>query len=95
VLKEIYLVAGNNDIANEDPDDVSLGYFNQFIDDVQKKLNENNTGVHLHNLTACYAASGGSSSCYADVPKTSYRLIGFPSYSFKNQGGKSSVVSKK
>jgi hypothetical protein len=90
VLKEIYLVAGNNDIANEDPDDVSLGYFNQFIDDVQKKLNENNTGVHLHNLTACYAASGGSSSCYADVPKTSYRLIGFPSYSFKNQGGKSS-----
>jgi hypothetical protein len=85
VLKEIYLVAGNNDIANEDPDDVSLGYFNQFIDDVQKKLNENSTGVHLHNLTACYGASGGSSSCYGDVPKTSYRLIGFPSYSFKNK----------
>jgi hypothetical protein len=89
VLKEIYLVAGNNDIANEDPDGVSLGYFNQFIDDVQKKLIETNTGVHLHNLTACYAASGGTSSCYADVPKTSYGLIGFPSYSSKNKGGKS------
>jgi hypothetical protein len=88
-LKEIYLVAGNNDVANEDPDGVSLGYFNQFIDDAQKKLDEDKTGVHLYNLTSCYATSGGSSSCYADIPRTSYRLIGFPSYSFKNSGGKS------
>jgi hypothetical protein len=87
-LKEMYLVAGNNDVANEDPDNVSLGYFNQFIDDLQKKLNEDKAGVHLYNLTACYAGSGGSSSCYADIAN-GYRLIGFPSYSFKNEGGKS------
>ncbi len=87
-LKEIYLVAGNNDVAHEDPDSVSLGYFNQFIDDLQKKLNDDKTGVQLHNLTACYAGTGGSSSCFADVAD-GYRLIGFPSYSFKNEGGKS------
>ncbi len=88
-LKQIYLVAGNNDVANEDPDDVSLGYFNQFIDDLQKKIDQGKTGVQLHNLTACYATTGGASSCYADIPNSSYRLIGFPSYSFKNEGGKS------
>jgi hypothetical protein len=87
-LKTIYLVAGNNDVANEDPDDISLGYFNLFLDDLQKKLNEDKTGVQVHNLTACYASSGGSSSCYADIAN-GYRLIGFPSYSFKNKGGKS------
>jgi hypothetical protein len=87
-LKEMYLVAGNNDVANEDPDSVSLGYFNQFIDDLQKQLNEDKAGVHLYNLTACYAGTGGSSSCYADIAN-GYRLIGFPSYSFKNEGGKS------
>ncbi|MBV9770630.1 MAG: metallophosphoesterase, partial [Bryobacterales bacterium] len=88
-LKEIYLVAGNNDVANEDPGDVSLDYFNRFIDDVQKKLNDAKTGVQVHNLTACYIGTGGSSSCYADV-SNGYRLIGFPSYSFKNQRGNSS-----
>ncbi|HTA69891.1 MAG TPA: hypothetical protein VK776_16500 [Bryobacteraceae bacterium] len=88
-LKKIYLVAGNNDVANEDPNGVSLGYFNEFIADVQKKLDEDKTGVHLYNLTACYATPGGSSSCYADIPSTSYRLIGFPSYSFKNRAGQS------
>src|SRR5208282_1397477 len=55
----------------------------------QKKLDEDKSGVHLYNLTSCYATSGGSSSCYADIPRTTYRLIGFPSYSFKNSGGKS------
>ena len=84
-LKEIYLVAGNNDITNEDPGDVSLGHFNQFIEDTQKELNNNKSGVQLHNLTACYAGNGGSSSCYADIAETSYRLIGFPSYSYKNK----------
>jgi hypothetical protein len=88
-LKEIYLVAGNNDVAHEDPDGESLGYFNKLIADVQTKLNDDKSGVQLYNLTACYATSGGSSSCYADIPNTSYRLIGFPSYSFKNAGGKS------
>jgi hypothetical protein len=88
-LKEIYLVAGNNDVANEDADDDSLGYFNKLIAEVQAKIDEDKTGVQLYNLTACYATSGASSACYADIPNTSYRLIGFPSYSFKNVGGKS------
>ncbi len=81
-VKTIYLAAGNNDIANEDPGEVSLAYFNQFIDDLQKRLDESNTGVKLHNLTSCYAGTG---TCYADVGGR-YRLIGFPSYSFKNRG---------
>jgi hypothetical protein len=88
-LKEIYLVAGNNDVANEAADDDSLGYFNKLIAEVQAKIDEDKTGVQLYNLTACYATSGASSACYADIPNTSYRLIGFPSYSFKNVGGKS------
>ncbi len=89
-LKEIYLVAGNNDVANEDAGYDSLGDFNKLIAEVQTKLNQDKTGVQLYNLTACYATSGGASSCFADIPNTSYRLIGFPSYSFKNTGGKSS-----
>ena len=88
-LKEIYLVAGNNDVAHEDADGDSLGYFNKLIAEVQTKLTDGKTGVQLYNLTACYATTGASSSCYADIPNTSYRLIGFPSYSFKNVGGKS------
>jgi hypothetical protein len=91
-LKEIYLVAGNNDVAHDDPDSVSLGYFNQFIDDLQKKLNDDKAGVQLHNLTACYAGTGGSSSCFADIAD-GYRLIGFPSYSFKNWDGKNTITT--
>ena len=88
-LKEIYLVAGNNDVAHENADDDSLAYFNKLIAEVQTKLDEDKTGVQLYNLTACYASSGAPSSCYADIAGASYRLIGFPSYSFKNVGGKS------
>ena len=42
----------------------SLGYFNKLIADVQTRLNDDRTGVQLYNLTACYAASGGSPSCW-------------------------------
>jgi hypothetical protein len=82
-LKDIYLVAGNNDIANEDPQDDALTYFNDMVDKIQDGIKSN---VRLHNLTRCYSAkSGDPSGCVADVVGTSYRLIGFPSYSFKNK----------
>jgi hypothetical protein len=84
-ISDVYLVAGNNDIPSEMADDAGLVYFNQFIDDVQRKIDENKKSVHLHNLTRCYVKDGIASTCYADVLDTSYRLIGFPSYSFKNR----------
>lgn len=85
-VTEIYLVAGNHDVAHELPGDSALAYFNQWVEDVQAKLVEDKSGVRLHNLTRCYAPPrSGSSSCYADVADTSYRLIGFPSYSFQNK----------
>jgi len=84
-LKDIYLVAGNNDIAGEDPGDDALLYFNKLIDDVQTKIAGNKSNVQLHNLTRCFdAQSGDASSCVADVAEH-YRLVGFPSYSFKNK----------
>ena len=82
-VPNIYLVAGNNDIAKESAGDEALKYFNDFIDDVQKELIKNKSSVVLHNLTRCYALGGEPASCYADI-NTAYRLIGFPSYSFKS-----------
>jgi len=84
-ISDVYLVAGNNDIPSEMADEAGLVYFNQFIDDVQRKIDENKKSVHLHNLTRCYVKDGIASTCYADISDTSYRLIGFPSYSFKNR----------
>ncbi len=85
-VRDIYLVAGNNDIPNEDAADIGLTYFNEFVGDVQKKITEKNKDVQLHNLTRCYVSSGSNlADCIADVSNTSYRLIGFPSYSFKNR----------
>lgn len=84
-VSNIYLVAGNNDIAKESAGDEALKYFNDFIDDVQKKLVESNSAVRLHNLTSCYLSTDASvATCFADVPGTDYRFVGFPSYSFKN-----------
>lgn len=85
-VQDIYLVAGNNDIAHEKAAEPALNYFNEFIDDVQKKIAANKSSVRLHNLTQCYSSSaGGDAGCYADIADTPYRLVGFPSYSFKNR----------
>jgi hypothetical protein len=84
-VRDIYLVAGNKDIPSETAADCGLAYFNHFIDEVQKKIDDAKKNVHLHNLTGCYVSKGAVSTCYADIPDTSYRLIGFPSYSFKNR----------
>lgn len=83
-VQDIYLIAGNNDIATESAGDPALGYFNGFIQDVQKELIKNKSSVRLHNLTQCYVSGEASGSCYADIPHSAYRLIGFPSYSFRS-----------
>jgi Calcineurin-like phosphoesterase len=85
-VRNIYLVAGNNDLPLETADDVGIAYFNQFFQDVQNKISAKNIDVRLHNLTGCYGSKGGAiSDCSPDIPGTAYRIIGFPSYSFKNK----------
>lgn len=85
-IQDIYFVAGNNDLPLESASDDPLQYFNQFFDDVQTKITENKSNVQLHNLTRCYVANGApTSTCFADITNSPYRLIGFPSQSFKNK----------
>ena len=84
-VRDVYFVAGNNDLPLESAAPEGLAYFNLFFDDVQKRIDETKSNVQLHNLTRCYAANGGpASTCSADIAGTPYRMIGFPSYSFKN-----------
>jgi hypothetical protein len=85
-VRNIYLLAGNNDLPLETADDAGIAYFNQFFQDVQSKISAKNIDVRLHNLTGCYGSKGGAiSDCSPDIPGTAYRMIGFPSYSFKNK----------
>ena len=87
-VRNIYLVAGNNDLPFETADDAGVAYFNQFFQDVQSKISAKNIDVRLHNLTGCYGSKGGAiSDCSPDIRGTAYRMIGFPSYSFKEQKG--------
>jgi len=85
-VRNIYLVAGNNDLPLETADDAGIAYFNQFFQDVQSKISAKNVDVRLHNLTGCFGSKGGAiSDCSPDIPGTAYRMIGFPSFSFKNK----------
>jgi hypothetical protein len=84
-VRDVYLIPGNNDIPFETASDDGLAYFNQFIDDVQKKIDDSKKNVQLHNLSRCYVSNGAASTCYADIPDTPYRMIGFPSYSYKKR----------
>ncbi len=84
-VRDIYVVAGNNDIASETAADEGVAYFDQFVDELQKKIDAAKKNVQLHDLTRCYATAAAASSCYLDVADMPYRLIGFPSYSFKNR----------
>jgi hypothetical protein len=87
-VRDIYLIAGNNDLPLESATDDALAYFNHFFAEVQTKIAEKKSNVRLYNLTSCYAASDETaSSCYKDVENTSYRVIGFPSQSFMNKEG--------
>ena len=80
-LKDVYYVLGNNDVCGEQ----AMG---AAVDDAEETLGEINQQlggqVVLHDLTSCYQKPMPSSidGCTADVG-AGYRLIGFPSYSFK------------
>jgi len=82
-IADIYVVPGNNDIANEVATGAALAFFNKFMDDVQTQIASKNPSIHLVNLGRC-SASVDDAACYADVHDTNYRLIALPSYSFKN-----------
>ena len=84
-VQDIYLVAGNNDIARQSADDTAIKYFNDFIDEVQAKLAASKSSVRLYNLTRCYFSGENPATCFADIPNSDYRLIGFPSYSFEKK----------
>jgi Calcineurin-like phosphoesterase len=84
-VRDIYLIPGNNDIPFETASDDGLAYFNLFIEEVQKRIDDSKKNVQLHNLNRCYLGNGAASSCYADIQDTPYRMLGFPSYSFKNR----------
>jgi hypothetical protein len=87
-VRDIYLVAGNNDLPRESASKEALQYFNDFVAAVQAKLGEDKSDVRLYNLTACYADPASKvGSCSKDVDDTPYTLIGFPSQSFKNKDG--------
>lgn len=81
-VKRIFLVPGNNDVGQEAPVGQPVQAMQSFWSEVQRGLA--GTGVTLHDLTGCYFAGGAPASCSADVEGTSYRLIGFPSHSFKD-----------
>lgn len=82
-VKKIYLVPGNNDVAQEEPVGEEVEKARAFWNRVRQGLA--GTGVTLHDLTSCYFEEGAD--CHADVTGTPYRLIGFPSHSFKNKDG--------
>lgn len=84
-VKDIYLLPGNNDVGGEAPEGEAVEATQAFWVEVQKGLV--GTGVTLHDLTSCYFGGGLPSGCYNDVDRTAYRLIGFPSHSFKNGVG--------
>lgn len=81
-VKDIYLVPGNNDVGGEAADGKPVEAVQSFWNRVQDGLKD--TGVTLHDLTSCYFHDGLPSGCYAEVQRTSYWLVGFPSQSFKN-----------
>src|SRR5262245_4349172 len=82
-VSDLYVIPGNNDLENERATDDALDYVGRYFQDVQKELT--GTQVTLHDLTACYQGKTASmTGCTADISGTAIRLVGFPSYSFKN-----------
>lgn len=90
-VQDIYFVAGNNDLPLESATGKALDYFNEFFSKVQTKLTEKKSNVRLFNLTGCYAdKTKAGYSCFKDIDASPYRVIGFPSQSFKNKDGDAS-----
>ncbi|HEX5717190.1 MAG TPA: hypothetical protein VF179_13580, partial [Thermoanaerobaculia bacterium] len=80
-VDDIYLVPGNNDVGQEVPVGKGVDATQAFWAEVQNGLKD--TGIILHDLTSCYFGGGLPSGCYVDA-NDSYRLVGFPSHSFKD-----------
>jgi len=81
-VKDIYLVWGNNDVADESPEEAQTRVTADFFRQARARLKAH--GVRLFDLTACYAG-GEEAGCYEDVPGADLRLIGAPSFSFKSE----------
>lgn len=76
----VYYVPGNNDVTKEKAEGLSEAH--SFIADVHKRVRAKGArGVTLRDLTACYDGEPDS-TCTADIG-TPFRLIGFPTASFK------------
>jgi hypothetical protein len=81
-IKDIYFVLGNNDVVNEEASDGTVKQAQLALGEIQSALA--GSGITLHDLTSCYETQGQAPvGCTADIADTPYRLIGFPSYSFK------------
>lgn len=78
-VRDIYFVPGNNDVAKESASREAYAQTQAFFKGVEDRTQG---AVSLRDLTSCYFTS--TAPCEADVQGTSFRLIGFPSHSFKN-----------
>lgn len=81
-VEDVFLVPGNNDVADEAPSGPQVAAAQLFWDRVRQGLA--GTGMRVRDLTSCYFGGEFPGSCWFDVPGTSYRLVGFPSQSFKD-----------
>lgn len=73
----IYWVPGNNDVRDE-------GWSDADLEKAQSRLAsvaEAGT-VKIEDLSRCYT-TGEDEDCWADLPETNFRLVGFPTHSFK------------
>jgi hypothetical protein len=79
-IRDLYVVPGNNDVKDERAD--GLASVQSFFEKVEEKAGGK---VAIHDLTGCYVGNAPLSQCWANIPDTAFRLIGFPSQSFKNR----------
>ena len=49
-VRDIYLIPGNNDIPFETASDDGIAYFNLFIEEVQKRIDDSKKNVQLHKI---------------------------------------------
>jgi len=81
-VRDVYYVPGNNDVPGESEQPDVVGATRNFFGRVDSLLGGR---VALHDLTDCYYLPG--TSCEANIG-TEFRLIGFPTHSFKNDKGR-------
>ncbi|HWM91793.1 MAG TPA: hypothetical protein VN493_13595 [Thermoanaerobaculia bacterium] len=79
-IRDLYLVPGNNDVTAENGDAASFKSYHDFLDEVERRTGNK---VAIHDLTRCYLDGRPLSQCWADIPRSPFRMVGFPSHSFK------------